>query len=367
MLQSTTRKTGVTLIAFVLLSLVLSQAAPAGATAAFLYYPYYGAARGLNSWFDHEYPNYTTNGSTLIYTGARGAYSYDGHSGYDYPMTYEPVLASATGTVVYAGWADANHEASYGLMLKLDHGNSHQTLYGHMSAIFYTGGSASGRSQIGTSGTTGNSTGPHLHYEVRTYYNGAWRVKDPYGWSGGFTDPWQSSSGVVSEYLWVGSPTTPTPTNYSTTTLDDGDGGFSKWCNTSPCPYWYSGSPYGYGSDMWYTYSNATTETYWASWTPTLPVAGTYEVQVHIPNYNATTHAARYFIQYNGGSRTVYVDQHDTYGPDPGRWVSLGQYSFNTTGGYVQVSDGTYIPGNYTESATSYLKIGVDAVRWIRH
>lgn len=117
---------------------------------------------------------------------------------------------------------------------------------------------------------------------------------------------------------------------------------------------------------MWWTYSNGTVADYRARWTPSLPATATYEVQVHIPNANATSHATRYLIQYNGGSRTVVVDQHDTYGPGAGRWVSLGRYSFAAgSAGYVEVSDATYI-GTYTETGTSY-QVGVDAVQFIRN
>jgi len=118
---------------------------------------------------------------------------------------------------------------------------------------------------------------------------------------------------------------------------------------------------------MWYTCSNGATATYWARWTPTLSSSGTYEVQVYIPNNYATTHAARYSVRHANGTQTVIVDQHDTYGSGGGRWVSLGRYSFNTTSGYVEVSDAAYIPGNYTEPASCTYKIGVDAVRWIKN
>lgn len=76
-----------------------------------------------------------------------------------------PVLASDTGTVTYAGCLTYG----YGCHIIIDHGNGYQTLYGHLSQIGVTPGQAvSQGQQIGTMGSTGRSTGPHLHFEVRS-------------------------------------------------------------------------------------------------------------------------------------------------------------------------------------------------------
>jgi len=76
-----------------------------------------------------------------------------------------PVLAADTGTVVYAGCINWG----YGCHVIIDHGNGYQTLYAHM--IKYdveVGQSVSQGSQIGTMGSTGRSTGTHLHFEIRS-------------------------------------------------------------------------------------------------------------------------------------------------------------------------------------------------------
>jgi hypothetical protein len=75
------------------------------------------------------------------------------------------VYASASGVVVYAGWNDWG----YGYMIVLDHGNGWQTLYAHLSAINVGCGQgvAQGR-VIGGVGSTGNSSGPHLHFEMES-------------------------------------------------------------------------------------------------------------------------------------------------------------------------------------------------------
>ena len=75
------------------------------------------------------------------------------------------VYASDGGVVVYAGW----NNYGYGNMIMIDHGTGFQTLYAHLSQIFVECGNNVSQSQvIGAVGTTGNSSGPHLHFEVRT-------------------------------------------------------------------------------------------------------------------------------------------------------------------------------------------------------
>lgn len=75
-----------------------------------------------------------------------------------------PVRAADAGYVVAAGWS----EVGYGYYVVLDHGNGIQTLYAHLSRFFVNAGdSVSQGTVIGHVGSTGNSTGPHLHFEVR--------------------------------------------------------------------------------------------------------------------------------------------------------------------------------------------------------
>lgn len=74
------------------------------------------------------------------------------------------VKAADTGYVVAAGWSNDG----YGNNIVIDHGNGYQTLYGHLNRIFVKVGDSVGRgAEIGQMGSTGNSTGPHLHFEIR--------------------------------------------------------------------------------------------------------------------------------------------------------------------------------------------------------
>ncbi len=76
----------------------------------------------------------------------------------------EGVYATDAGVVVYAGW----NNYGYGNMVMIDHGNGFQSLYGHMSAFNVGCGQSVGQGDvIGAIGTTGRSSGPHLHFEIR--------------------------------------------------------------------------------------------------------------------------------------------------------------------------------------------------------
>ena len=75
-----------------------------------------------------------------------------------------PIYATADGTVLRAGW----NSGGYGNLIEVDHGRGITTRYGHLSAIVVHDGDRIARGQlIGRMGSTGRSTGNHLHYEVR--------------------------------------------------------------------------------------------------------------------------------------------------------------------------------------------------------
>jgi murein DD-endopeptidase MepM/ murein hydrolase activator NlpD len=86
------------------------------------------------------------------------------HTGIDFRGdTGDPIRATASGTVTVAGWS-----GGYGKMVEIDHGNGLTTRYGHLSEIDVdVGDTVRAGGIIGRLGSTGRSTGPHLHYEVR--------------------------------------------------------------------------------------------------------------------------------------------------------------------------------------------------------
>lgn len=88
----------------------------------------------------------------------------DWHPGIDIANNYgTPVHATADGVVVFAGWY-----AGYGKLVQIDHGNGIETLYGHNQALLVQVGQQVKKGDIiSEMGSTGLSTGPHSHYEVR--------------------------------------------------------------------------------------------------------------------------------------------------------------------------------------------------------
>lgn len=287
----------------------------------FLTTPYYGT-HAITAYVDHDgrdnyillYDGRTANywNGVCGYIGGepRAYYTqpnsqgdclwYDGHNGTDFNLSYERVLAAASGRVVHAGWQNTNRQngrnVGYGLYIRLSHTNGYETRYGHMSAIMdmpneYT--SVDAGDIIGTSGNTGVSTGPHLHFEVR--HNGT--ATDPFGGTG--------SSWLWVDGQWAGHPL-PSPAEAESITIDDGDAGFSKGYTTST--NWSYATDAGYNGDTYYC-SNTTSSTYyrWAKWELSSTAGqGVYEVMVHVPSNHATTWWAKYTIR---GSYTAIVDQ----------------------------------------------------------
>lgn len=86
------------------------------------------------------------------------------HTGVDIATTYgAPIHAADAGEVIFAGWWDG-----YGKAIVIDHGKGLATVYGHMSRLYPSVGATVAKGQtIGLEGSTGYSTGPHLHFEVR--------------------------------------------------------------------------------------------------------------------------------------------------------------------------------------------------------
>lgn len=114
----------------------------------------------------------TPNAGTVVASGnfvwptqgviTQGFYWY--HPGVDIANNAEPnILAADSGKIVREGW----DTTGYGNMILIDHGNGLQTLYAHMSAFYVTLSQTVNRGDaIGRMGSTGHSTGPHLHFEV---------------------------------------------------------------------------------------------------------------------------------------------------------------------------------------------------------
>lgn len=338
----------------------------------FMHRPFYGSrtvGQRTTSFVDHDKPWYVNDGIFVRYDGAKwtnvaigsctgGVNCYDGHNGYDLNLWYEPVLSVAAGTVIRAGWYDPlNHMSALGLWAAVDHGNGYYTAYGHLSALTVSVGEQVGvQWQLGTSGTSGSSTGPHLH--MATYYAPNWQATDPFGWTGNYPDP----NVVPDNYLWVDTPgTTNTIPDLSgngsavypgATLVDDGGAGWSSTGNWNTTT---AGTDIRGGLHWTPTTSGATTAT--ATWQPQIPADGYYEVGVYVDDNHASSSWVPYTVSSvdpnnpnNMVSHVVYVDEThigsfqgpfgwENTGP---QWISLGTYYFRASmPGRVSLSNAT--------------------------
>src|SRR5204862_5244451 len=129
-----------------------------------------------------------------------------------------------------------------------------------------------------------------------------------------------------------------------------------------PSSYWhqYSG---GYNNHFWWTYTNGSTASNSARWTPNIPVSGNYTVYVFVPSPDATTANARYSVTYfvpdgtlgqgSTATTTVSLNQNNYYNA----WVPLTKQYFKAgTSGSVYLSDQTF------EACCK--RIGFDAVEF---
>ena len=104
------------------------------------------------------------NGTLSSRFGANSRVRSGAHTGLDIATSSgTPIKAAASGTVTFAGW-----KGSYGNLLVITHSNGVQTYYGHCSKLYVSAGQKVSQGQnVAAVGSTGNSTGPHLHFEIR--------------------------------------------------------------------------------------------------------------------------------------------------------------------------------------------------------
>lgn len=190
----------------------------------FLIPPYRGWT-SIVSYFDHDLPDYVQDGAIVTSTGAAASVDkshhaldfpaywdsrlrqylyYDGHNGYDYNLWYQPVYAAARGKVIFARLEYTYApDHGYGNMIMIQHPQGYVTLYGHLSKMLvHKGDKVHAGQQIGISGNTGHSSGPHLHFTV--FHNCS--PTDPYGWTGTGSDPLAAYQGEGSVFLWKREP-----------------------------------------------------------------------------------------------------------------------------------------------------------------
>ncbi|HEY0757149.1 MAG TPA: peptidoglycan DD-metalloendopeptidase family protein [Ktedonobacteraceae bacterium] len=327
----------------------------------FMHNPYYGSLdffTRVNSYFDHDKPWYANDKVFVRYDGKRwsgkdtsvincdtGKSCYDGHNGYDLRMHFEPVLSAASGVVLNAGWYNPlNHDDSFGLWASINHENGFVNVYGHLSALTVSTGERVGTQwQIGTTGTTGSSTGPHLHFG--TYYYPSWQPTDPFGWTAHSPDP-----NTVADYNLWSTSTNVTPVPLLATQgqkLAPGavlvDDSSAAWSSTGQ---WSSANAKeDIGNSLHWTSTTSGSATATATWQTLLPADGYYEVGAFVDDNHASSGWASYMITSNDPTHPansvthkVEVDQEhvgvfqNTFGSvnTAAQWIGLGTYYFKS-------------------------------------
>jgi len=181
--------------------------------------------------FDHDVPReFAAGNGYLVSFWGEHMGGIDGHNGYDFGVPVgTPVLAAAAGRIRAAGpevpftCPILGNATVSGLWVEIVHvlpsGERVVSQYGHFSRIDVAEGQrVTAGQQLGLSGSTGCSTGPHLHFSTyRTIgTDSTLHVVDPFGWTASGTDPWTlDPAGAPSPVLW----TTQAPALYGGLTL----------------------------------------------------------------------------------------------------------------------------------------------------
>ena len=235
----------------------------------------------------------------------------------------------------YIGNTDGGGAGNY---VRLAHASGYKSYYFHMNKGSVTtkaiGSSIACGEQIGGVGTSGNSSGLHLHFEVRL--NGT--ADDPYSGPCGGPVSWWVNQGS-------GSPSTTCENAGVTVTVDNNTSGFSASAN------WITATSATdkYGADYRYRTTTATSDQ--ATWTGNLSTGGNYSVQAWWSQGANRSASAPYIVYHSGGSTTVNQNQQ----ANGGKWNALG--TFNMAGGNNDVKLSCW-------TTTGFVVIG-DAVRWV--
>ncbi len=261
---------------------------------------------------------------------ACGGIYYSGHRGTDYGVGGFPgqdagrdLVAVADGTVTYSvdGFFDRCTSGGcpggggFGNYVRIEHTDGSVTYYGHLrqwSVAVQTGDAVTCGQFIGQVGSSGNSTGPHLHFEPRI--------------GGTSQEPFAGSCGA-STSLWNeqgphgGIPgITCTSVGLEPIVVDDQDDGFSFINGSDEADAWDSTG--GYDDHFYYLapLGEETSDVVEAEWRPTLPMDGLYQVEAFVPN---SGNAANTFVPFNiafMGGHVIYPLDMSTNDDD---WVPL--------------------------------------------
>lgn len=310
--------------------------------------PYNGTYR-LTAFFDHSSPNYQKDGRIVIYNGESttdcNPHCYDGHSGYDWAMyTGTQVLAAADGAISFAGVL-----GNYGNAVIINHLNGYRTLYAHLSQVnVVQNQTVRSGDVVALSGSTGNSTGPHLHFGAYRgpYTSGEDNVTDPFGWRGSYPDPLLNfGPGHTATCLWFSAD----QDSISCADIIVEDAGRGSTISG----YWLS-SVFGNGFHMYYR-PNLQNRDFGvlSSWLDTTNVEGYYKVYAYVPSISATTQFATYYIWDGSNYQASTINQNSFSDV----WVRLGtSYHLPANDAYVLFYPDTGEPSLSTLVAADAIK-----------
>lgn len=299
----------------------------------------------VNSFFDHNRPS-VFDDTILRFDGKKvgdasfadceiGVSCYGGHNGIDYSTgAKRPMLAVASGKVVYKYFNTNSSEGYVDSGLIIDHGNGYMTAYWHMDPITVKYGDEIETGQVlGLSGNIGKSSGAHLHFGLKVT-DGAKSV-DPYGWWGpGVTDVWGDS-----KWMWAGD-----------LIADNGEAQMQLFYRN----YWtYEASGYGGGSFYTGAVTKTSKMTNWGVWGTYISSPGTYDVYAYWPKHDDNATGVSYRVFSADGVSDVTVNQ----AQDGDRWVKLGSYNFDQSSYTVILTDFNTGTGK---------KVYFDAIQWIQ-
>jgi len=300
------------------------------------------------------FPAGTTMG---VSQGWNGAYSHTGNLQYaiDFSQAGSSdrgihVLAVADGTVTYkeetCTCEGCTCNGGWGNAIVVDHGGGDFSKYTHLGPDSVPAGIDVGtrvcRGQhIGDLASTGNSTGPHLHFQFQSggALNSPSVSFERFEETSGVPGEGSSNTSINTEVAGCGPPPACEVRVAASgeTIIDDRTNCFSKACRTGSW-WWEVGS--GYADHHWFTYTtnDASVDCY-GSWEVQVDQGGQYEVAVFVPNNaDALTSRATYRVHGNGADHTQTVDQ----AVRRGQWVVLGTWEFASGGGqWVRLEDNT--------------------------
>jgi murein DD-endopeptidase MepM/ murein hydrolase activator NlpD len=328
-------------VSFLLLAMSF-QVSTVTAANSFLRPPYDGTYR-LTVFFDHTYPNYGPDNEVTIYTGESviscSPHCYQGHSGIDWSLSMgTPVLAAANG-IVRGRFQSTN---GYGWRIIIDHENGYYTLYAHLSAFNVALNQRVVAGEvIGQSGSTGNSTGAHLHLGVYRSQITAEDpdedyATDPFGWRGYGADPLVNypgqGQGHTATCLWRSLDIDPI--SCADIIVEDAGQGSSVIGS-------WNDSIKGNGYHAHYR-TNTTDSSVQATWISTRTVSGIYKVYAFDPEQppgvtTPQTQQAQYSVWTNTGWQTRTINQ-SIY---TNTWVLLGTFRIPAAQAQVVLSANT--------------------------